>query len=1030
MSPDAGRVEKRSRIGVWYNANLLARMDLRWIRTKGGADFPRDTKAWVGKGGHIELVRGRTEVIYREGECTWAVQLDGDKKVFRADSPERAAQWVAALRWRVCPWIQLLRGQGPERQDRLGTWQGHDQSSWPLRTAHLQVAQSAVGVMDIAARLTGEVLGALPVVGPVFSALGFALEVAARIKGDIDGLCPAQSGLSRVARRTMETLQGGLERQLEGRLGELSELMGVIEEGARQLEGFEFQSNVRMMVHGIFKGKPGPATVAELVSYCESRLESYEVHDTNKVAHNTDKKMDAMPKQVAAAVESAMRKEGGTGGASCYIPIRPAAIGLEEQASAIKKLILSDNTKYIALVGMGGVGKTTLARFVLNDPDVQNRFRKNEQTKCLGLAFVIVSQNPVLLDCLKRIWEALLGGKVDFASVEDGKLRLEAALQDKSFCLVLDDTWDEADMVRLDVASPNSRVLITSRNDKVARIVGAKCHDVTPLNAAQSYQLFCKHAFDGNMPKKWQEKHVQEIIEKCAGLPLTLEIMGKLAKSFEERGQWHNAVQDLMASSMVKKSVFEHVFELSFNSVDSVHQGVLLDLAMLPEDHRARATDVAELEMCNESYGGEQTARQVLRNLEEKALIKKEGKDTFGVPEFQPSCDRFGNLRGLRYYLHDVVREGALRLIANTPVLHRERFVSSQLKDITCRRVALMATRFSASQRMGTDQQRVLRDLDMPELQALVLRDAGVPGLPPSILTAQLLAIDLTSSGITELPSQLSCLQSLQLLRLDDCEGLTCLPSEVGAMVELRVLSMRGCRGIYEVPKAMGNLTKLSKLLMPECGIAHFYFPDVKKWHNLTMLDLSGCVGLKQLPQNFGDLTSLAELNLGGCWQLTFLPSSIGRLLRLRVLILHNCRSLTELPDSTTNLAELEELDLQQCKQLADLPSAIGSCCSKLRILRLQGIDGMAFPQFADSLEYLDVLGIPTGCEVPEGSRQHFEELEISLEQGEADEERGERQLCGHTVIYSTPLHWAAALGMDKMVAFHLREVDVDFGDE
>ncbi|CAD7704041.1 unnamed protein product, partial [Ostreobium quekettii] len=1023
VSPDAGRVEKRSRIGTWYQVELLARMDLRWIRTKGGADFPRNTKAWVGKGGHIELVRGRTDVIYTEGDCTWIVQLDGEKKVFRAGSAECASQWVAALRWRVRPWIELLRGRGPERQDRLGALQERDQASWPLRMAHLEVAQSAVRVMDTAAKVTGDVLGKLPVVGPAFSVLGFALEVAGRVKADVDGLRPAQSGLARVARRTMETLQGGLEQQLECRLEELSELMGVIEEGARQLESFEFQSNMRMMVHGIFKGKPGPATVTELVSHCESRLESYEVHDTNEVAHNTDKKMDDIPKQVAAAVESAMRKEDSTSGASSYIPVDPKAIGRDEQASVIKKLILSDNTKYVALVGMGGVGKTTLAVCVMNDPDIQNRFQKNKQTKCLGVAFVVVSQNPDLLDCQKRIWEALVGGKADFVTVEDGKRRLEAALQDKSFCLILDDTWEESDVVHLDVASPNSRVLITSRNDKVAHVVGAKCHDVTPLDEAKSHQLFCKHAFDGGMPKKWQEKHVRDIIEKCAGLPLTLEIMGKLARSFEERAQWQNAVQILTASSMVKKSVFDHVFELSFNSVDAVHREVLLDLAMLPEDHRARATDVAELETCIGSCTDQQAACQVLRDLEDRALIKKEGKDTYGMPELQPSRNWCGKLFGLRYYLHDVVREGALRHIASTPVLQRERLVSSQLRDTIGRGTAFMANRFSASQKIRTDQQRVLCELDMPKLQALVLRDAGVPGLPPSILTAHLLAIDLTSAGIIEMPSHVSCLQSLQLLRVDDCSGLTYLPSEMGAMMELRVLSMRRCMGIYELPKSMGSLTKLSKLLMPECGIAHFYLPDTKNWQKLTMLDLSGCVGLKQLPQNFGDLTCLAHLNLGGCWQLTCLPSSIGQLLHLRVLILHNCRSLTALPDSTTNLAELEELDLQQCKQLADLPSALGSCCLKLRILRLQGIDGMAFPQFASSLECLEVLGLPEVCEVPEGCKQHFEEFEVSLEQD------GSGVLCGDGVISSTPLHWAAELGMDKMAAFHLKEVDVEFRD-
>ena len=172
----------------------------------------------------------------------------------------------------------------------------------------------------------------------------------------------------------------------------------------------------------------------------------------------------------------------------------------------------------------------------------------------------------------------------------------------------------------------------------------------------------------------------------------------------------------------------------------------------------------------------------------------------------------------------------------------------------------------------------------------------------------------------------------------------------------------------------------LTKLLMPQCGVAHSYSPDMKTWHNLTLLDLSRCTGLKHLPPNFGDLASLTALNLGGCWQLASLPTNIGQLCQLEVLILHKCMSLMELPSTMANLSSLQELDVQSCPQLASIPSPVGDRLSNLRILRLQGNEHMAFPKFVEDLECLEVLGLPERCAIPDAFKEALEEKGIILE--------------------------------------------------
>ena len=256
--------------------------------------------------------------------------------------------------------------------------------------------------------------------------------------------------------------------------------------------------------------------------------------------------------------------------ASCpvRIPISPDAVALEQQVSIVKKMLFNDDNdrKYVAILGMGGIGKTTLATAIINDEEIKSRFPTR--------GFVVVARDPDIVMCQEKIWDAFLGSekRPKFADARDGRMQLQAALADMCVFLVVDDVWDEEVMAQLDVISTISRVLITSRNNEVADFVQAKHYIVPSLDGKQSMDLFCKHAFDGQKPLKWEERYVEVIVEECAGAPLALDVIAKKARTFNpkdratvgctprEMRKWQNLAKTMKEDGVASKGVFDGVF--------------------------------------------------------------------------------------------------------------------------------------------------------------------------------------------------------------------------------------------------------------------------------------------------------------------------------------------------------------------------------------------------------------------------------------------------------------------------------------
>lgn len=143
----------------------------------------------------------------------------------------------------------------------------------------------------------------------------------------------------------------------------------------------------------------------------------------------------------------------------------------KEIISLLRQHHRDHNVSLIAIVGIGGLGKTALAQLVYNDKEVENIFEKK--------IWVCVSKNFDVKTILKKILESLLNGKVDEnLSLDNLQNNLRQNLSERKYLLVLDDIWNESHQKWIELrtylmcGAKDSKILVTTRSKTVAQTMG------------------------------------------------------------------------------------------------------------------------------------------------------------------------------------------------------------------------------------------------------------------------------------------------------------------------------------------------------------------------------------------------------------------------------------------------------------------------------------------------------------------------------------------------------------------------------
>ncbi|KAL6011571.1 hypothetical protein ACLOJK_002019 [Asimina triloba] len=549
----------------------------------------------------------------------------------------------------------------------------------------------------------------------------------------------------------------------------------------------------------------------------------------------------------------------------------------EADIEKIMKALENDTIGTVGICGMGGVGKTTLAKEV------------GKRVKSKGLfeevVMVELGHKPDLGKIQGEI-AGQLGLELDKVSEFVRQGQIMTRLQCRKTLLILDNVWENLELNKIGIPSRHerhgSKILLTTRSTDVCNELGTEDDvHVGVLSEEESWNFFevtVGNAVDSSI----LDSSGRDIAKECDHLPLAIVTVATSLRNKDEF-VWKDALGRLKKATPTgygREKVFS-CLELSYHYLQTDELKLcFLFCCLFPE-----SSDI-EVDVLMRYGFGEGFFEDDVETLKEA-----QERTHSLIASLKACCLLLGSGREGCVRMHDVVRDSA-RLIASQDKndfiikagMKMENWPSKKKLD-KCKRISLINSEISV----------LPERLDCPELKTLLLQgNTNLKGIPDGVVRGlqNLVVLDLSFTATSLLP----CLVNLQALFLIGCSKLMDI-SPIGSMQKLEILCLKGTI-IQELPNEMRNLS------------------------NLKLLDLSDTFFLRRIPANLiSKLQRLEELymeNSFGEWEVEgwgygrnaslFEVASLTRLTTLYITV-KNAQCLSqEIPFSWTNVLKFRVL--------------------------------------------------------------------------------------------------------------------------
>ncbi|XP_070048733.1 putative disease resistance RPP13-like protein 1 [Nicotiana tomentosiformis] len=618
----------------------------------------------------------------------------------------------------------------------------------------------------------------------------------------------------------------------------------------------------------------------------------------------------------------------------------------------------------IPIVGMAGVGKTTLAKAVYNNEKVKDHFDLK--------AWFCVSEpydaSRITKGLLQEIDSSNL--MVD-NNLNQLQIKLKESLKGKKFLIVLDDVWNDKYIEWDNLRNPfaqreiGSKIIVTTRKESVAEMMGSRPIIMEILSSEFSWPLFKRHAFENRDPKEHLELEEvgKQIAKKCKGLPLALKTLAGLLRSKSEVEEWRRILRSEIWE--LPDNGILPALMLSYNDLPVHLKQCFSYCAIFPKDYPFDKEQVIQLWIAN----------GLVQRLQKDKIIEDSGNQYFLELRSRSLFERVprssqGNTE--KFLMHDLVNDLA-QVASSKLCINLEDNKGSDMLG-RCRHLSysMLSDDFEKLKPLDKLDQlrtflpipyyfqiyiskRVLHNIlpRLTSLRALSLSCYAIKELPNNLFIKLkfLRFLDLSLTDIKQLPDSICVLYNLETLLLSSCRSLVELPMQMQKLINLRHLDISDTPCLKK-PQHLSKLKSIRAIL----GVKFFLggssgsrMEDLGELNNLY-----GSLSILEL-QNVADRSEALEAKMRGKehieklsfeWSVSIADNSqnerdiLGELHpnpSIKELEINGYRG-TNFPNwlADYSFSELVELSLSNCKNCYSLP-ALGQLPS-LKFLIIRGM--------------------------------------------------------------------------------------------
>ncbi|PPD79409.1 hypothetical protein GOBAR_DD23654 [Gossypium barbadense] len=497
-------------------------------------------------------------------------------------------------------------------------------------------------------------------------------------------------------------------------------------------------------------------------------------------------------------------------------------VGRLEEKTEMIELLKGDNfngVSVLSIVGMGGMGKTTLAQLVYNDATIN---------ECFDLkAWVCVSDYFDAIAITKAILQSITSESCDYSNLDLLQVKLKEKLLGKRFLLVLDDIWNENYNDWTILRSPfgaGTNIIVTTRLQIVSSIVyPLKAFHLDKLSDDDCLSIFTQHALKArNFDAHLQFKEIGEkFVTRCKGLPLAAKAIGSLLRTVKYHREWERIYESEIWNLPEEHCGIIPALRLSYHHLPSYLKRCFAYCSILPKDYEFKEEEIILLWRAegllqqNAMPQNNDLGNQYFQDLLSRSFFQKSSKDES------------------RFVMHDLINDLA-QVVAGDICSKLEGDKQQKFSNRT-RHSSYIISQFDTMKKFEAfNQVKSLRTFLPLGLSGADLTNVVLVDLLPRL--GYLRVLSLRGYRITELPDIFENLKHLRYLNLSGTL-LKCLPDSLCTLYHLETLLLKMCFKLQKLPSEMGNLV------------------------NLYYLDIRGANLIEKMPFGIDKLTNLQRLS-------------------------------------------------------------------------------------------------------------------------------------------------------------------------